>query len=312
MGDAAAIAAEHDITTEEVESILSNCRTQLLQVRAQRIRPGLDHKILLGWNALMQSACLLAYRATGEAAWYQLAERNMQYLLENLRDDQGKWRHVCTDGKKAGQAFLDDRAYLIRSMIDWQAATGQWHWMEQARELLSDTIEQFGDSDSPFFYFTARSAPDVILRKKEIYDGALPSPNAVMAENLLRLGIVFDQADWQERSEQMVAALGQALLRYPGSFGYWGRVLSMQIKGLTEVVIFGPEATEWMKVAGNVYLPGSAFLVLTHPVPELARFSAADQFIRTSVQVCRKTTCLPPVNSPNELLISLKNIDFSE
>ncbi len=312
VGDMESIAAERGMSAEAVETILSDCRARLLAVREKRVRPGLDHKIILGWSALMNAACSVAYRATGDVAWFEMAQRNMRFLMAALRDGQGRWQHVCTDEKKQGQAFLDDRAYLIRAWIEWHTSTGEWQWLEQARELMEGTITEYADAESPLFYFTAADATDLILRKKEIYDGALPSPNAVMAENLLRLGIVFDRADWTTRAEQMVGALGQALLRYPGSFGYWCRVLATQVQGVTEVALLGPESLSWLPIAGKVYLPGAVFLISAHPVATMPRFADPALFIRTSVQICRKNTCLAPVYSANDLLIRLKNMEFSE
>ena len=312
VGDVSAIAAAVGRSAEEMEEVLDRCRGKLLEQRAKRIRPGLDHKILLGWNALMQSACSLAFRATGEGAWLTLGQRNMQFLDQHFSAADGDWYHACTDGRKQGVAFLDDRVYLIRAWIEWHSVTGEWEWLEKARTLLIDTLERFGDVETPLFYFTPIGMADLILRKKEIYDGALPSANAVMAENLMRLGVLFDQPEWTVRSEQMVKALGQALLRYPGSFGYWCRVLSLHVQGLTEVCFMGEESLEWMKQAGGLYLPSGVFLVLKAPVPGLERFSAHPSFERTSVQVCRKNTCSPPVFSPKELLIRLKNPDFLE
>ncbi len=312
VGDVESIAAQRGMSLEAVETILSDCRARLLHVREKRVRPGLDHKIILGWNALMNAACSVAYRATGERAWFPLAQRNMRFLMRALQDGQGNWQHVCTDGKKQGQAFLDDRAYLVRAWIEWHASTGEWQWLERASELMESTIGEYADAESPLFYFTGIGATDLILRKKEIYDGALPSPNAVMAENLLRLGIVLDRPDWTMRAEQMVGALGQALLRYPGSFGYWCRVLTAQVQGVTEVAMLGPEALDWLSTAGKIYLPGAIFLVAATPVSEPSRFADPALFNRTSVQVCRKNTCLAPVYSPKELLIKLKNMDFSQ
>lgn len=311
VGEVESIATSNQLSTAVVEEILTRCRTALLQHRQQRIRPGLDHKILLGWNALMQSACTLAYLATGEDAWYTLAARNMQFMMQHFRSEAGDWHHVCTDEKRSGDAFLDDRAYLIRAMIGWHAATGEWKWLEQARDLLEDTSCNFTDTATPFFYFTSVKQTDLILRKKEIYDGALPSSNAVMAENLYRLGTIFDRSDWTVRSEQMVAGLGQAILRYPGSFGYWCRVLSAQVSGLTEVSILGPDSAEWMRQVGRLYLPSGLFLVLPQIPQGIPRFSAIGEPGRTAVQVCRKSTCQPLVYSPKDLLINLKNTGFS-
>ncbi len=310
VGSVESIALSNELSVEAVEEKLAGCRKKLLAHRAQRVRPGLDHKILLGWNALMHAACSLAYRATGEEAWRALGARNLPFLMTHFRSTGGSWHHVCTDGKAMGTAFLDDRSYLIRALIEWHSVSGDWEWLEEARVLLEETLQHFSDTESPFFYFTSAVQTDLLLRKKEIYDGALPAANAVMAENLHRMGTVFDRPDWITRSEQMVAALGQAIERYPGSFGYWCRVLSGHVGGLTEVTITGPAAADWSMRAGRCYLPEGLFLVLNAPTQGQPRFSDPKLFSRTTVQICRKSTCMPPVYSPKELLINLKKKDF--
>ena len=310
VGDVASIAMEKGMSEEAVEDILEKSRQRLMSARDQRIRPGLDHKILLGWNALMLSACAMAYRSTGDPAWYSLGKRNIEFFIDRFQSSAGDWHHVITDDQKQGVAFLDDRAYLIRAFIEWHSVTGEWGWLTRAKDLTERVIARFSDLDSPFFYFTSIEQQDLIVRKKEIYDGALPSPNAVMAENLLRLGTIFDRPDWRERAEQMVSGLGQALLRYPGSFGYWCRVLTMGVEGPTELTVSGPEAVDWVRQMGAVYLPGAILLVLPVKPDGWAGFYSTDSFSRTVVQVCRRNTCLPPVFSPNELLIKLKNLNF--
>ena len=310
IGDVESIAAELGRSASEVEQILRDCRETLLKIRAGRVRPGLDHKILLGWNALMNAACSGAYRATGDIAWRDLGLRNMNFLQANLCDEKGRWSHVHTDGQRQGNAFLDDRVYLINAWIELHAITGEWKWLEAARDAMEETFRQFSDETSSLFYFTPVGQSDLIVRKKEIYDGALPSPNAMLAECLLKLGTVFDRPDWRERSEQMVRSLGQALVRYPGSFGYWSRVLVQQVLGLTEITFMGPEAVAWSVPCQRLYLPQALFLVVTSP--QSVRFGDPSQFERTTVQVCRKNTCEPPVYSPNDLLIRLKNQEFPD
>ncbi len=310
IGDVETIAVELGRSAQEVEQVLQDCRETLLKIRSGRVRPGLDHKILLGWNALMNAACSCAYRATGEKAWRDLALRNMDFLQANLCDGDGGWSHVHTDGKRQGIAFLDDRAYMINAWIELHAVTGEWKWLEAARRMMEETFSQFSDEASSLFYFTPVGQSDLIVRKKEIYDGALPSANAVLAEGLLKLGTIFDRSEWREQAERMVASLGQALVRYPGSFGYWSRVLTYQVLGLTEITLTGPEARAWAEVGQRLYLPQALFLVVDSPQP--GRFSNPNLFVRTTVHICRKNTCSPPVYSPNELLIRLKKQEFSD
>jgi uncharacterized protein YyaL (SSP411 family) len=142
-------------------------------------------------------------------------------------------------------AFLDDYAALIAALIQLQEITGEAEWLHQAKTVLLYVIGHFGDPESGFFFYTHVGQQDIILRKKEIYDGATPSGNSLMASNLLYLSVVFQEEDWAERARRMLSAMRQPVTGYPGSFGGWATIFQAITYSIPEVVITGvsPENT---------------------------------------------------------------------
>ncbi len=127
-----------------------------------------------------------------------------------------------------------------RCLLHLQEITGDTSWLLKATAVTEYAIQHFSEPDTGLFFYTREGKADIIVRKKEVYDGALPSGNAVMAANLHKLGILLDRRNWRERSDQMVGSLGQAVVRYPTSFGYWAGQLLERTAGTVELAIVGP------------------------------------------------------------------------
>lgn len=158
----------------------------------------------------------------------------------------GGWFHTYKNGRARIPAFLDDYAYLIQAYIHLQEITGTGGYLLKARKLLEWVIAHFEEAETGFFFYTHSSQTDVIVRKKEVYDGAVPSGNAVMAHNLYYLSIVFDQPGWAERSETMLRSLGKAVGQYPGSFGVWAMLAQLMTVGMQEIAIVGQQARDFL------------------------------------------------------------------
>lgn len=223
---------------ELFETKMKSCLDRLLKTREKRIKPLLDDKILLSWNALMNAAYSSAFAATGKEEYRQKAISNMHFLLKVFEHRDGLW-HVYKDGTAKYPAFLDDYAYLIKALLRLQEITSDTSYLLKAKELMTAAIDQFGEEETGYFFFTAVNQPDIVVRKKEIYDGATPSGNAVMAVNLQQLGIIFNKSEWTERSTKMLIGLQDVMVRYPGSFGVWAGLLQNRINGFRELAIVG-------------------------------------------------------------------------
>ncbi|HEX5668952.1 MAG TPA: thioredoxin domain-containing protein, partial [Chitinophagaceae bacterium] len=195
-------------------------KAKLLAIRSKRVRPGLDDKILLSWNALMNQAFAKSALILGDKQFEEIAVKNMEFLLRVFTDG-GKTRHAYKNGVAKVDGFLEDQAYLLRSLIFLQELTGEAGYLEKAKVLLEEGIAHYSDEEEVFFYFTRDDQHDIIVRKKEIYDGATPSGNSVMANVLLHLGILFERPNWTERAVKMADSVSQMATRYPTSFGIW-------------------------------------------------------------------------------------------
>ena len=197
-----------------------------MEARGKRVRPLLDDKIILGWNALMNTACSKAFGATGNEIYRQLASDNMQFILSNFADKISPgFHHTWKNGIAKFPAFLEDYAFLIQALLHLQEVTGDTKWIIKAKEITEFVIENFSDEETPFFFYTPAGQQDVIIRKKEVYDGAVPSGNSVMAYNLYHLSILCDKREWGKRSLDMILSLNTAIIRYPTSFGNWACLL---------------------------------------------------------------------------------------
>ena len=284
------------IPLEELEEKLAACRQKLLERRAGRKRPQLDDKMLLGWNALMNTACSKAWVATGNEAYRQLAIRNMQFILDNFCV-KGAFYHTCKNGTARFAAFLDDLAFLIQALIQLQEITGNGDYLLRARDITAYVLEGFGDKESDFLFFTHFEQKDVIVRKKEIYDSAVPSGNSVMAGNLLYLSHVFDKKEWGMQAETMLGRLSGLITRYPASFGGWANLLLNMTHGLSEIVVTGAKFNEILFDILHIFSPSKIFQSASVPNEIFPLLTGKQYFSPFSIYVCQNYACNPPVTT---------------
>lgn len=251
-------AEKQGIQPDAFNLMLENCKVVLRKERSKRVAPGLDDKILLGWNALMNNALGKAYAATGIESYRDLAIQNMQFLETNFNIN-GIWYHSWKSNQAGIPAFLDDKAFLIQAYITLQEITGNADYLEKAKTLCNHVIADYSDEEQLYFYFTPQYQKDIIVRKKELYDGAIPSANAIMAFNLWYLSIIFHQPEWAARSRQMISGLQKVIVEYPTSFGYWALVVQHFIYPNKEVVFTGNEATDYIAPFLKKYYPNKIF-----------------------------------------------------
>jgi uncharacterized protein len=278
---------------------------QLLRHRAKRIRPGLDDKQLLAWNALMNTACSKAFAATGIEEFRQLAIRNMDWMLTVFFNETDTVFHSYKQGKARIPAFLDDYAYLVQALIYMQEITGLQTYLERAKALTEQIIERFGEEGNQLFYYTFSQQTDVVLRKREVYDGAQPSGNAVMVLNLHYLGTVFDLPDWQLRARKMLESMGKAIMNYPVSFGCWAMGLFSAIRPTTEIVVVGADADALRKEILANFIPFIVFQSATRENKTYPLLRNKPAVPETLIYVCQNYTCNEPVSTVGEMLTRL-------
>jgi hypothetical protein len=203
---------------------------------------------------------------------------------------------------------LDDYAYLIQAYIHLQEVTGNADYLIKAKLETERALHLFGDTESPFFWFTKSDQEDVVVRKKEIYDGAVPSGNAVMAQNLYYLSVVFNNAQWRKRTEDMIESLGTAIVRHPNSFGIWAMQMQQIVAGLKEIVVCGVDIEPTLQQVNALYIPAKVLQSMDRVMddfPLLAGKNISDG--RVEIYLCEQYSCKKPVFSAKELNLLLKN-----
>ncbi|HEU4551397.1 MAG TPA: thioredoxin domain-containing protein [Chitinophaga sp.] len=304
----AGFAAAKGMDPAALEALLATCRQQLMAVRNLRVRPGLDDKILLGWNALMIHACCQAYAALGNVHYLEMATRAMNFCWLNMQQP-GKgpaFYHTYKAGSARYPAFLDDYACLIRALIALQEVSGNLEWLMRARELAAFVITHFSDETGTYFYYTIEGQQDVIVRKKEVYDGAVPSGNALMAANLRYLSLVFDERTWGTRPVNMMARLAQTVVRYPTSFGIWAAELLQWVKGTKELAVVGKDFRARMQEAHAYYIPFKVLLGAESNQPGMPLLEQREQPGKTLVYMCENYHCIKPVFYIKEIINLIK------
>jgi uncharacterized protein len=296
-------ARDNDIPLADFDNLLQRGRNKLLEKRAERIRPALDDKVILGWNALMNAAASKAFAATGEERYRQLAIDNMEFLLANFSaDGESDLFHTWKNEQAKFPAFVDDYAFLIDALIKLYQVTCELKWLLQAKELTDFVVENFSEPGTGFFYYTRKDQEDVIIRKKEVYDGAVPSGNSVMAFNLLHLSIFFDNKEWRNLATQPVSALGTAIVKYPSSFGNWACLLMEMIMGTDEIAVIGEKYRDTVtEILGN-FLPHSIIAGASKGQKQPVLLDNKLTAVQTSIWLCRNYTCQLPVFSVEDVI----------
>jgi len=305
---------EKNISLEELQRIIQKGKKILFEKRNERIRPQTDDKILLGWNALMNTALSKAFAATANESFKQLAIDNMQFLLSKfLKSNPAEYFHSWKNNIAKQPAFLDDYAFLIQALIQLQEITGNTNYLEISRTITEHVLENFNDPANNFFFYTNTNQTDVVVRKKEVYDGAQPSGNAIMADNLFRLGLYFDKSDWKAKSIRMISSLGNAIVRYPTSFGSWACHLLEISFGTNEIVIISDEPQHILTQVLKEYIPHKVIMAAADGSNSFPLLSGKEKYIEAALYLCRDYTCENPVSSIGALmeLIRRKELKIS-
>ncbi|MBE0711143.1 MAG: thioredoxin domain-containing protein, partial [Candidatus Aminicenantes bacterium] len=304
-------------TAEEPAGPVERIRKKLFLAREKRVRPFKDNKVLADGNGLMIAALASVFRMTGEDRYLRAAERAADFVLERMRAPGGRLLHVFADGEARVPAFLDDYAFMVKGLLGLYEGGFDPGHLEKALELARRTIELFWDENEGGFFFAAAD-PEVGARRKEIYDGAVPSGNSVMLMNLLRLARITGRPDLEEKASRLAEAFSPEVGGQPRMYTEFLRGLDFALGPSREVVVVGkweaPDARELLNALRGIYLPNTVTLFKptdrTEPGQVLERLAPFTKDMdvgggRAAAYVCSGGTCHRPVSSAAELLDSL-------
>lgn len=303
-GSVEQFAGQNSLDISELKQLILRCKDRLLNERQKRPRPLLDDKLILSWNALMNIALSKAYAVTGKEHYKELAEKNMHFLIKQFSEKNNGLFHTWKNGLAKHPAFLDDYAFLIAALIELSQVTANTEWLRKAKDFTEHVLEHFTDSESALFFYTHKTQKDVLLRKKEVYDSAIPSGNSVMAYNLYKLSIIFDNEDWRQKCEAMLSAFSDIAVRYPTSFGMWLMLLLEITYSSYEIAIVGPNFCERLKEVTATYIPHAIIMAgeVEKDFPLLKGKGSKEQ---TLIYLCKNYACQKPVQTVAELKLLL-------
>jgi uncharacterized protein YyaL (SSP411 family) len=283
-------------------------REQLYAIREHRVRPGLDTKVLAGWNGLMVRGVAEAARAFDSVTHRDLAVRAGEFVFAH-RVRGGRVTR-STRGDEPIPGFLEDHAAVGLAALSLYELTFDVKWLDRARTLASTTVDAFWDDATSQFYDTARDHERLIVRPRDVTDNAMPSGSSLAADLLARIGILTADAAATSKASRAADALAEPMARHPLAFGHLLGVADMLVNGSVELALIGEmksaEFTALVRAAGYVYSP--ALIIgggsTDTGVPLLENRPLVDG--RPTAYVCRGFTCDAPTTSPAQLQEQLR------
>jgi len=284
-------------------------KNKMLEGRGKRVRPGLDYKILTSWNGLMLKGLCEAYRAFNKPEYLELALQNAQFLNDRMIGENGRLIRIYNESQSKTEkawegAFLDDYANIIDAFIALYEVTFDEDWLQKAKALTDQSIQHYYDKQTGIFYFTSADDEQLIARKSEIMDSVIPASNSVMANNLKKLGLLFDKEDYTEISAQLLRNVAGQIAKYGSSYSNWCTLLLTEIFGINEVAIIGDQSEKLRVEMEKNYIPNK--IILGGKKGSLPLLQ--DKFAATTrIFICKDKTCGLPSENTEEALKQIWN-----
>lgn len=293
------LANKLGLPLESLVEKIEAARKKVFNARAQRVRPGLDNKILASWNGLMLKGLCDAFRAFNDREHLELAVRTAEFILNNMVNDDGRLSRIYKGKDNDGIAFLDDYANVIDGLIALYEITFNEKWLGHAIELADQAIAHYYDPSKGVFYFTADDEEQLIARKSEIMDGVIPSSNSVMARVLKKLGLLYDDNEYLAISAQLLRNVAPQMAKYGSAYSNWAMLLLDEVFGTYEIAITGDDYEEKRMEIENNYIPNKIILGGTKGSLPLLH----DKFgSETQIFICKDKTCSLPVHNTSDAL----------
>ena len=295
-------------TPAEVEALLASARARLFEIRAQRVRPGRDDKILTSWNALMIRGMAIAARALARDDLLDCASRALDFVRRTLWRD-GRLLATSMGGRTHLNAYLDDYVYLADAVLELQQVRFRGEELGFAQQLLEVVLAHFSDSAAGGFYFTSDDHETLIHRSKSFSDDATPAGNGIAACVLQRLGHLLGEPRYLAAAERTLRAAWPALLSHPHAHTTLLTALEELLHPPAIVIIRGEPALieAWRTELAKLYAPRRLVLAIPADAPDLPP-ALADKAPRadTVAYVCRGSSCSAPLDSLGALIGELR------
>jgi uncharacterized protein YyaL (SSP411 family) len=285
----------------ELQGKIKKGKAKLLKAREDRIRPGLDDKILVSWNALMLTGLIDAYRYLGDDEYLDLALKNANFIKDNTIQKDFRINRNYKNGSSTINGFLDDYSLTIEAFIALYEVTFDEEWLNLANNLSQYVLTHFYDESNSMFFYTSDIDVKLITRKKEVQDNVIPASNSSMAKSLFLLGDFYDNKLYKEISESMLNNMMQYVLNYGTYYANWAKLLDMQVHQPYEIAIVGKNAESLRKEMMSKYIPNAIYMG-GKTEGSLTLLKDKLQKGDTYIYVCQNKACKMPVKTSIEAL----------
>jgi len=299
---------EVDNIVEKIEEI----RIKLFDVRKKRIHPLKDDKILTDWNGLMIAALAKAARIFKKSEYEQVAKKAVDFVFKHLRDEEGRLYHRFRDGEVLGKGYIDDYSFMIWGLLELYETSFNLTYLEQALKLNEISIENFWDAKNGGFFFTTENGKELLIREKQIYDGAIPSGNSIAMLNLLKIGRITSSQEYEEKAEAIMKVFAKQVQRNPDAYTFLLSALDFALGPSFEVVIVdGKENEKSKEILDSLreeYIPNKIVIFKSkeneEKIVELLAFLKEYKTVnnKTTVYVCEQMLCKKPTTDEKEML----------
>jgi uncharacterized protein YyaL (SSP411 family) len=296
---------------------LAEARRKLFSAREARAHPGRDEKILTSWNGLMLAALAEAARVLNRDDYREVAQRNADFLLAELRQENGRLLHSWKEGDARLNGYLEDYAYLIDGLLELYQTSFEPRWFVAAQELAETMIAHFQAPDGSFFD-TSDDHESLIARPRDLQDNATPSGNAMAVTVLLKLAGFTNELRYVDIAHQALAQMqtptgGGMMSQYPLGFGHWLQGLAYALAKPREIAIVGEPGSADTRALLSVVRSGFRpfqVVAMGAPGPDEAYVPLLrDRGLvegQAVAYACRDFTCQAPVTAPEALLAQLE------
>ena len=306
--------AQRGVSEETLEDAIARARAVLLEVRERRIHPLLDDKVLTSWNGLMLRAFAEAGAALQRTDYLDAARSNAAFLLDNMRDADGRILRTWRNGEAKLLGYLEDYSCLADGLLSLHEATLEPRWLQEAVAVADGMNALFWDDAVGGFYDTGNDHEQLVIRPRDVFDNAQPCGGSVATDVLLRLGVITGDDGFSSKGATPLRALQQLLGRAPGATGHWLGALDFYVSLPREIVIVGPtDAKPTQSMLQEVsarFMPNKVAVGMSDPAnPPLKDSPMLEGRIMQDGQptayVCENYACQLPVTDATSLAAQL-------
>ena len=310
------LAKEMEIDIDAFTKKIDELMAKLYTYRKNRIPPFKDDKVLTDWNGLMAAAYARGGRILDDPELIKIAEDSIAFITANMTNEDDGLFHRYREGQSSINANLDDYAFMVLALIELYQSTFKFEYINKALKLQEYLDKYFWDDKNGGYFFTDSRSEELIVRQKESYDGAIPSGNSVSAFNLVRLGRITMDAEFEKKATRIGEVFGENIKNSPVSHTYLLSVIDYLSGPSYEIIIVDGEkkegSKEFFKIINKHFIPNKIVIYKSED-RDFSKVSGLKAFIdelhpidnKPTAYICKNYYCELPVTNKEDLIKSL-------